>query len=200
MKKLKSIVANLHTVLVKEDYIYKQKYIQIPEIPRMDQIIIHSSHGTFDKKYLSIAPFAAELIGLQKSVSIRAKKAVAAFHLRKNQIVGHSLTLSKSNNFYNFFEKLIYLVYPNYREFHRLATVDSFGTCNNSFIHFSPFPETKSAYQFFDFLSGFNLSIKLTKNNNKTIGYQRKNKKTNKKMDTSYPIFFSFFPFPRVSK
>lgn len=198
MKKLKSIVTNLHTTMIKEDYIYKQKCIQIRKVPEMEKIIIHSSSNkmTFDKKFLSSSAFAAELIALQKAVSIVAKKAVAAFHLRKNQIIALRITLTKRDNFFNFFEKLIYLVYPTYREFNGLARVDSFGTCNNSFTNFSLFPETKLAYQYFDFLSGFDLSIKLK--NKGHFGQVISNKKTIKKIDNSNAVFFSFFPLPTI--
>ena len=149
---------------------YKQNFIDTMEIPKIEKIIIHTSSKKmiFDKKYLSSATYATELITLQKPLSIFSKKPSAAFNLRKNQTIGETVTLSKSRSFFNYLEKLIFLVYPNYKEFRGWNQIDNYraspsGRHNqgDSFINFSAFPETKSFYQYFDFLAGFDISIKM---------------------------------------
>lgn len=146
-----------------EDFILKRKFINIMEIPKIENIILHSSSKRMisDKKYISTASLAAELISSQKSISVFSKKPIAAFNLRKNSNIGITITIRKRKILFNFLEKLIFVVYPNTLLFGGWKGIDCYGGWNNSFRDYSPFTETKPFFQFFDFLSGFDLAINI---------------------------------------
>ena len=78
----------------------------------------------------------------QKAETRRAKKSIAGFKVRENQIVGLRITLRR-DKMVDFFERLIRIVLPRVRDFGGLppANIDAHGVLNTGIREQAVFPE-----------------------------------------------------------
>ncbi|HEX4104309.1 MAG TPA: 50S ribosomal protein L5 [Candidatus Paceibacterota bacterium] len=78
----------------------------------------------------------------QKAETRRAKKSIAGFKVRENQIVGLRITLRR-DKMVDFFERLIRIVLPRVRDFGGLETtnIDTHGVLNTGIREQAVFPE-----------------------------------------------------------
>ncbi len=113
-------------------------------VPRLEKIVVNVAAGEAvqDPKILDvIAQDLAQITG-QKPQVRRARKAVAAFHLRKGMPIGLRVTLRKYR-MYDFLDRLIHLALPRVRDFRGLPrdAFDGRGNYNFGLKEHTVFPE-----------------------------------------------------------
>lgn len=162
--------------IVCQDILYKQNINNIMELSNLSQITISTN--------LTVASlFALEMICHQKSKPTRAAQPLANFKIRKNQLIGCLITL-RNRNLFHFLEKLSLLLLPKSREWKELK-VASWSLQNtpalpgvsnrvrekktkNNYVHFGLtnlllFSELEGQYDFFESISGLNITISIPK-------------------------------------
>lgn len=99
-------------------------------------------NAVVDKKNLQNAMQILSQISGQKPIVTKARKAISAFKLREGDEIGAMVTL-RGKRMYDFFEKLVNIVFPRLKDFHGIKKT-SFDTSGNYTIGFSEhvvFPE-----------------------------------------------------------
>ena len=88
------------------------------QVPRLDKIVINMGVGEAALDAKKIEGAIADLTALsgQKPVVTRAKKSIAGFKLRENQVVGVKVTL-RQERMYEFLDRLITIALPRVRDF-----------------------------------------------------------------------------------
>ena len=94
------------------------KYGNPMEVPRLEKIVINMGVGEAaqDAKKIEGAVTDLTQISGQKPVVTRAKKSIASFKLRENQMVGCKVTLRRER-MYEFLDRLITIALPRVRDF-----------------------------------------------------------------------------------
>lgn len=114
------------------------------EVPKLEKIVINTSFGRMSpdqKTKEQIAVSLATITG-QKPIFTKAKKAIAGFKIREGQVIGAKVTL-RNEKMYNFFKKLVSIVFPRLRDFRGVSTqsFDKSGNYSVGFSELSIFPE-----------------------------------------------------------
>jgi len=101
-------------------------YDNIMELPRLRKIVLSIGLGeaTQEPKALEAAGKDLTTISGQHPVTTRAKKSISAFKLRAGMPIGMMVTL-RGKRMYDFFDKLVNVVLPRFRDF-RGVSRDSF--------------------------------------------------------------------------
>jgi large subunit ribosomal protein L5 len=101
-------------------------YVNVMEAPRVAKVVVNIGigEGKDNDKALDAARNDLKTITGQHPVTVRSRRAVAAFKLREGQPVGLRTTL-RGNRMYYFLEKLINVALPRIRDF-RGVTPDAF--------------------------------------------------------------------------
>ncbi len=88
------------------------------QVPKLTKIVINMGVGeaSQDAKKIEGAVADLTLISGQKPVVTRARKSIATFKLRENQVVGCKVTLRK-DRMYEFLDRLINIALPRVRDF-----------------------------------------------------------------------------------
>ena len=88
------------------------------QVPRLEKIVINMGVGEAAQDAKKIEGAIADLTAIagQKPVVTRAKKSIAGFKLRENQVVGVKVTLRKER-MYEFLDRLITIALPRVRDF-----------------------------------------------------------------------------------
>ena len=96
-------------------------YVNPMQVPRLEKIIINMGVGEAAQDAKKIEGAVSDLTALsgQKPVVTRAKKSIAAFKLRENQVVGCKVTLRK-DRMYEFLDRLVTIAMPRIRDFRGL--------------------------------------------------------------------------------
>lgn len=114
------------------------------EVPRIEKIVINVTTGeaVSDPKVLDVISKDLAAITGQKPQIRRARKSVAAFHLRKGIPIGLRVTLRKRKA-YDFLMKLINFALPRVRDFRGLSrdSFDGRGNYNFGVEEHTIFPE-----------------------------------------------------------
>ena len=102
---------------LKETFGYKNDM----EIPRLEKVVINMGVGEAaqDSKKIQAALADLEAISGQKPVATRAKKSIAGFKVREEQVIGAKVTLRK-DRMYEFLDRLITIALPRVRDFRGL--------------------------------------------------------------------------------
>ncbi len=158
--------------IVCEDLILKQNIKNIMELPKIIKLVINTSSKLVvsDKKNMVSALIAVEKITSQKIKKTQAKKSIAAFKLRENQLIGCKVTL-RGDCLFTFLEKVVRILLPRIRDFEGLK-VESFdyqGNPNIGINGFLFFAELESYFEFFGFLGGINLSLVASANKKQEV-------------------------------
>ena len=92
-------------------------------VPRIEKIVINMGLGEAiqNAKVLDSAAEEVAAIAGQKAVITRAKKAIAAFKLRKGMPIGCMVTL-RGDRMYEFLDRLINIALPRVRDFRGVST------------------------------------------------------------------------------
>src|SRR3954451_12340271 len=93
-------------------------YKNVHQIPKVEKVVINTSVGsqTDVKQAMEDAKTELALITGQRPAETRAKKSIANFKLRKDQIIGAKVTL-RGERMYEFLERLIKTALPRIRDF-----------------------------------------------------------------------------------
>jgi large subunit ribosomal protein L5 len=101
-------------------------YNNIMQMPKLEKIVLSIGLGeaTQDPKALEAAEKDLATVSGQRPVTTRAKKSIASFKLRAGMPIGMMVTL-RGKRMYDFFDKLVNVVLPRFRDF-RGVSRDSF--------------------------------------------------------------------------
>jgi large subunit ribosomal protein L5 len=135
----------------------------INAVPVLQKIVVNMGvkDALADKKNVEKA---AELLGQitgQKPRVMKAKKSISTFKLREGDEVGLKVTL-RGKRMYDFYQKLVTIVFPRFRDFHgvRKASFDGRGNYTLGFEESTVFPEIDASK--FEKVQGVELSIVTT--------------------------------------
>ena len=104
---------------VRPTLIRELSYVNAMQAPRVDKVIINVGIGSESKSNSNVQDTVSgdlQAIAGQKPVLTKAKKSVAAFKLRENEIVGAMVTL-RGARMYDFLDKLFNVALPRVRDF-----------------------------------------------------------------------------------
>lgn len=157
--------------IIAQDLLLKNNYKNISELPKFDKIVINTTSKFYvtDRKNLIPILLALELITGQKAKFTCAKKSIAPFKIRENQILGCKITLRRKR-LYNFLNILVSIVLPRFRDFSGI-TKKSFDNSNNISIGFTNlflFPQIENYFEYFENIRGINITF-CTKSGKKTF-------------------------------
>lgn len=141
-------------------------YNNIMQVPKLEKIVLNIGLGeaTQDPKALEAAEKNIATISGQHPVTTRAKKSISAFKLRAGMPIGMMVTL-RGKRMYDFFDKLVNVVLPRFRDF-RGVSRDSFDSRGNYSLGIREqivFPEID--YDKVDKIRGFEVTIVTTAKN-----------------------------------
>jgi large subunit ribosomal protein L5 len=134
----------------------------------IDKIVVNAGVGrasqqpNFEDKTLKDIKRDLAAIAGQEPQLRPAKKSIAGFKIRENQIVGLKVTL-RGDKMVDFFERLITIVMPRVHDFRgiNLVAVDEGGTLNIGFREQFVFPEINPEESPFTFPLGVNVVSKV---------------------------------------
>ena len=96
----------------------KYGYKNVMEVPHIQKVMINVGVGKFlkDGKFMdSIKKDLAAIAG-QAPVETKARKSIAGFKIRENQVVGMAVTI-RGERMYDFLDKLISIALPRVKDF-----------------------------------------------------------------------------------
>jgi large subunit ribosomal protein L5 len=132
-------------------------------IPKVEKVVINVGVGKTlkDAKLLEAIIDDIRKITGQAPVKTLAKKSVAGFKIRENQVVGLMVTL-RGQRMYDFLEKLVKTALPRVRDFKGLSTksFDGHGNYSIGLREQIVFPETSREHLEHTF--GFEINIQTT--------------------------------------
>jgi large subunit ribosomal protein L5 len=113
-------------------------------VPMLKKIIINMGvkDALLDKKNIEKQAEILSRISGQKPKITRAKKAISSFKLREGDEIGLVVTL-RGKRMYDFYQKLINIVFPRFRDFHgvKKESFDGHGNFTLGFAEATVFPE-----------------------------------------------------------
>jgi large subunit ribosomal protein L5 len=141
-------------------------YNNIMQVPKLEKIVLSIGLGeaTQEPKVLEAAEKHLSTISGQHPVTTRAKKSISAFKLRAGMPIGMMVTL-RGKRMYDFFDKLVNVVLPRFRDF-RGVSRDSFDGRGNYSLGMKEqivFPEID--YDKVDKIRGLEVTIVTTAKN-----------------------------------
>ena len=101
----------------------KFSYSNPMEIPRLEKVVINFGVGEAaqDSKKIQGALADLQAISGQKPVATKAKKSIAGFKLREEQLIGAKVTLRKDRMF-EFLDRLVNIALPRVRDFRGISS------------------------------------------------------------------------------
>lgn len=168
------------------DIIWKQNLKNPFQVVKINKVALNttSKNMVSDKKLIVASLLSLELITGQKLKRGVAKKSIAAFKIRKKQVISCQLTL-RGLAMYCFIERMLDLLFPKIQGFEGvdICSIDSQGNLNMGLQILLVFPELENHFEDFEFISGFNLTIVTSFQNKITnsllwsgLGFPEKNK------------------------
>ena len=141
-------------------------YNNIMQLPRLEKVVLSIGLGEAiqDAKALEVAGKDLATISGQRPVTTRAKKSISSFKLRAGMPIGMMVTL-RGKRMYDFFDKLVNVVLPRFRDFRGLSR-DSFDGRGNYSLGIKEqivFPEID--YDKVDKIRGLEVTIVTTAKN-----------------------------------
>lgn len=113
-------------------------------LPKILKIVVNMGvkDALIDKKNIEKASVVLSQITGQKPKETRAKKSISSFKLREGDRIGLMVTL-RGKRMYDFFEKLVTIVAPRFRDFHGVSkeSFDGHGNYALGFSESTVFPE-----------------------------------------------------------
>lgn len=128
---------------LKEKFGYKNK-LAVPKLEKVS-VNIGINARRSEANYVEGAESLLTRITGQKPVRCKAKKAISAFKVRENMVVGVKVTL-RGQKMYDFLDKLVNVAIPRIRDFRGLnaKNIDQQGNLTLGFKEHNVFPEIKS--------------------------------------------------------
>lgn len=136
------------------------EYKSVMQVPRLEKIVLNIGVGEAiqNAKALEAAESDLTAISGQHPVTTRAKRSIAVFRLRTGMPIGLKVTL-RGERMYDFFDKLINIVFPRMREFQGVSrnSFDGRGNFTVGLKEQTIFPEVD--YDKIDKARGLEVSI-----------------------------------------
>ena len=168
---MKSRLAEKYSTEVAPQLKARLGYDNIMQLPKLRKIVLSIGLGEAvqDAKALEAAERDLAAISGQHPVTTKAKKPIAAFKLRAGMPIGMMVTL-RGRRMYDFFDKLVSVVLPRFRDF-RGVSRDSFdGRGNYSLGIKEQAVFTEIDYDKIDKVRGLEVTIVTTaKNDNEAM-------------------------------
>jgi large subunit ribosomal protein L5 len=124
----------------------RHHYKNVQQIPKVEKVVVNTSIGSQSdvKQALEDAKAELALITGQRAAETRAKKSIANFKLRKDQVIGAKVTL-RGERMYEFLERLIKAALPRIRDFRGVSprSFDGHGNYTLGVSDQSIFPEVE---------------------------------------------------------
>jgi len=162
MARLKEVYNSSIRQAMKDEFSYENEM----QIPKLEKIVINMGVGeaAADKKKIDAAVAELEAISGQKAVKTKAKKSIAGFKLREEQVVGCKVTLRR-NQMFEFLDRLVNIALPRVRDFRGLngKSFDGRGNYAMGVKEQIVFPEID--YDQVDAIRGMDIVICTTANN-----------------------------------
>jgi large subunit ribosomal protein L5 len=140
-------------------------------VPGISKIVVNMGvkDALLDKKNLDKSNEILTQITGQKPKWTKAKKSISSFKLREGDTIGLAVTL-RGRKMYDFFERLVSIVMPRFRDFHgvKASSFDGKGNYTLGFTESTVFPEIDPGK--IDRIQGFEVTIATSAKDNK-IGY-----------------------------
>src|SRR3989338_11364824 len=137
-------------------------------VPKIEKVVVNVGVGKTlkDPKFLEAIIEDVKRITGQMPVKTLAKKSIAGFKIRENQVVGVMVTL-RGQKMYDFLEKLVKVALPRVRDFKGLSpkSFDKNGNYSIGIKEQIVFPETSREHIEQSF--GLEVNIQTTANNDK---------------------------------
>ncbi|MEN2986594.1 MAG: 50S ribosomal protein L5 [Thermodesulfovibrionaceae bacterium] len=135
-------------------------YKNVMEVPRLEKIVVHVTLGEAVQniKILDAAEKQLALITGQKPIITKAKRALAAFKLKKGMPIGCKVTLRR-DRMYEFLDRLISLALPRIRDFRGLSPKSFDGRGNYSFGIKEQFIFPEIDYDKVEMIHGLDITI-----------------------------------------
>ncbi len=144
---------------LQKEYQYKNPMA----VPKLVKIVVNMGVGEATQNAKLLDPAAQEVAALtgQKPVITRAKKSIAAFHLREGMPIGVSVTL-RGDRMFEFLDRLVNVALPRVRDFRGVSTrsFDGRGNYTLGLRDQLIFPEI--SYEKVDKVKGMNITIVTT--------------------------------------
>ena len=138
-------------------------YRNVMEVPRLEKLVLNIGLGEAIENAKALEAAERDLATMtgQHPVTTRARRSIAAFHLRVGMPVGLKVTL-RGERMYEFLDKLINAVLPRVREFQGVppTSFDGRGNYTLGFKEQIAFPEIE--FEKIDKLRGFEVTIATT--------------------------------------
>lgn len=138
-------------------------------VPTLSKIVVNMGvkDAIADKKNLEKASIIMAAITGQKPKWASARKSISSFKLREGDKIGLVVTL-RGRKMYDFFERLISVVLPRFRDFHGVGkeSFDGKGNYTLGFTESTVFPEIDPGKV--DKIQGFEVSIVTTATDDKS--------------------------------
>ncbi|PIU56690.1 MAG: 50S ribosomal protein L5 [Chloroflexi bacterium CG07_land_8_20_14_0_80_45_17] len=138
-------------------------YTNVMQLPRLEKIVLSIGLGEAiqNPKALEAAERDLTTISGQHPVIARAKKSIASFKLRTGMPIGMMVTL-RGKRMYDFFDKLVNIVLPRFRDFRGIPrdSFDGQGNYNLGIKEQIVFPEID--YSKVDKVRGLQVTIVTT--------------------------------------
>ena len=138
-------------------------YTNVMQLPRLEKIVLSIGLGEAiqNPKALEAAEGDLTMISGQHPVITRAKKSIASFKLRTGMPIGMMVTL-RGKRMYDFFDKLVNIVLPRFRDFRGIPrdSFDGQGNYNLGIKEQIVFPEID--YSKVDKVRGLQVTIVTT--------------------------------------
>jgi len=137
------------------------------QVPRIEKIVVNCAvkEAVGNPKVLDSTMNEIMAITGQKPVMTRAKKAIAAFKVRKGNAVAVAVTLRRAR-MYEFFDRLVSIALPRVRDFKGISpkSFDGRGNYSLGVKEQIIFPEIN--YDLVDAIRGMTITIVTTAKNN----------------------------------
>ncbi|MCL2598730.1 MAG: 50S ribosomal protein L5 [Firmicutes bacterium] len=147
---------------LKKELGYKNQY----QVPRLNKIVLNMRLGDIKDNSKSVQNTITDLTAIagQKAIAAKAKKSVANFKVRENQIIGAKVTI-RGERAYEFFDKLVSVVLPRIRDFHGVPSrsFDGRGNYSMGIKEHIVFPEI--SYELVEKVRGMDVTIVTTAQN-----------------------------------
>lgn len=138
----------------------RYEYKNAMQVPRLEKVVLNIGVGEAIQNAKALEAAESDLMAIsgQHPVTTRAKKSIAAFHLRAGMPVGLKVTL-RGGRMYDFLDKLMNVVLPRIQEFQGVspAALDGYGNYTLGLKEQTVFPEID--YDKIDKPRGLEISI-----------------------------------------
>lgn len=160
-----SRLKDLYTAEIRSAMQEKFNYKNAMQIPKLEKIVINIGVGEATTNVKAVDAAASDLAAItgQKPIICKAKKSLAAWHIREGMPLGCKVTL-RGEKMYEFLDRLINVALPRVRDFRGISSQSFDGRGNYAFGVKEQliFPEIE--YEKIDKLRGMDIIVVTTAN------------------------------------